>query len=160
MATRLRGPNGRFVGAGQAVSTRTTIRIEVDARRATSALNAFAAQGFADLMETLGTLVEGQTKRRIVAEKTSPDGAAWPSLKAATIARKSSKSILVDTGRLLGSISHTSSGSSATVGTNVAYAGFLQSGTRKMPARPFLGISEANMSEIRSAVDAWVAGAF
>ncbi len=129
-------------------------RIVVNQEAASRALSGFAQRGFADLMEILGTLVEGQTKRRIASEKTSPDGNAWPPLKAR------SGSILVDTGRLLGSISHTSTSNEAIVGTNVFYGPFHQYGTRKMPARPFMGVSAPNMDEIRRAVDAWVQGSF
>lgn len=44
----------------------------------------------------------------------------------------------VDTGRLRGSISHTHDDSAAYVGTNVEYAPYVELGTHKMAARPFL----------------------
>jgi len=137
-----------------------SINIRVDAEQAAAALNAFAMAGTYPLMKTIGTLVEGQTKRRIAVEKRSPDGAPWAPLKPSTIAnrRKRSSSILTDTGRLLGSISHTATSRQAIIGTNVEYAGFHQSGTRKMVARPFMGVSPANMVEIKAAVNAWVEG--
>lgn len=138
-----------------------TINVEVDAGAASAAMARFAMRGTADLMETLGTLVEGQTKRRFVT-KTDPDGAAWAPLKPSTVARrrKKSKGILTDTGRLMGSISHTSSATTALIGTNVFYAPFHQHGTRKMLARRFLGIGARDMAEIKAAVDAWVESIF
>ena len=162
MATRFRGSNGRFLGAGQnAGGSNPSITIEIDARAALRALNDFGERSFADLMETLGAVVKQQTVTRIIAEKTSPDGVKWPPLTAATLRKKGSgKGILVDRSRLYQSIDYTASSRDVVVGTNVHYAGFLQSGTKRMPARPFLGISEANMVDIRKAVDAWVEGAF
>lgn len=154
MVIRLRGTNGRFVSGGSGAA----LQVEIDAEKASAALNAFAVAGTYSLMKTLGTLVEGQTKRRIAAEKRAPDGTPWAPLKPSTIARrrKGSKSILQDTGRLLGSISHTASRNRAIIGTSVEYAGFLQGGTKNMVARPFMGISAQNMVEITAAVSAWV----
>ena len=44
----------------------------------------------------------------------------------------------VDTGRLRNSITHTSDGKSAYVGTNVEYAPYVEYGTVKTTAQPFL----------------------
>lgn len=44
----------------------------------------------------------------------------------------------VDTGRLRGSISHATDESAAYIGTNVEYGPYVELGTRKMAARPFL----------------------
>ena len=44
----------------------------------------------------------------------------------------------VDTGRLRGSITHTTDQDSAYIGTNVEYAQYVELGTYKMAARPFL----------------------
>ena len=44
----------------------------------------------------------------------------------------------VDTGRLRGSISHTHDDKNAYIGTNVEYAPYVEFGTRRMSARPFL----------------------
>jgi phage virion morphogenesis protein len=109
------------------------------------------------LMSAVGGLVEEQTKRRIASEKTSPDGAAWAPLKPATVAKKGSANILVDTGRLLGSISHISGATFAVVGTNVYYAKFHQSGTRKMMARAFVGLSTDNRSELERVIHGFIA---
>ena len=50
----------------------------------------------------------------------------------------------VDTGRLRASISHASDENSAYIGTNVEYAPYVELGTRKMAARPFLKNAVAN----------------
>ena len=44
----------------------------------------------------------------------------------------------VDTGNLRNSITHTTDDDAAYVGTNVEYAGYVEFGTVKMPARPYL----------------------
>lgn len=44
----------------------------------------------------------------------------------------------VDTGRLRNSISHSASGNSAYIGTNVEYAPYVEMGTSRMSAKPYL----------------------
>lgn len=44
----------------------------------------------------------------------------------------------VDTGRLRNSISHTHDKNTAYIGTNVEYAPYVEMGTKKMAARPYL----------------------
>lgn len=53
----------------------------------------------------------------------------------------------VDTGRLRASISHASDDSSAYIGTNVEYAPYVELGTHKMAARPFLRNAIANYGD-------------
>ncbi|MEE7478427.1 phage virion morphogenesis protein [Methylobacterium hispanicum] len=109
------------------------------------------------LLALVGGLVQRQTVTRIRSEKTSPDGAAWAAWARSTAARKKKGSgLLVDTGRLMGSISASVAGDTAVIGTNVFYGGYLQEGTSKMPARPFLGLSNANESELFGAAQAYV----
>lgn len=67
--------------------------------------------------------------------------------KAGQVIRKSAHDIEargkslapVDTGNLRNSITTTVNGLSAEVGPTAAYAPFLEGGTRKMAARPFMG---------------------
>lgn len=53
----------------------------------------------------------------------------------------------VDTGRLRGSISHAHDDTSAYIGTNVEYGQYVELGTRKMAARPFLRNAITNYTE-------------
>ena len=53
----------------------------------------------------------------------------------------------VDTGRLRGSISHATDEEAAYIGTNVEYAPYVELGTHKMPARPFLRNAVSNYAD-------------
>lgn len=73
--------------------------------------------------------------------------------------------ILVIDGRLRESVVNNTSDSivkitkdSAVVGTTVPYAGFIQRGTRKMPARPFLAITKPMVDAIANTIEADVFG--
>lgn len=50
----------------------------------------------------------------------------------------------VDTGRLRNSISHAVEGDAVYIGTNVEYAPYVELGTSRMRARPFLGPAAEN----------------
>lgn len=117
------------------------------------------------VLESLGAMVESQTRRRIESEKTSPDGAAWKPNRAGT-------SILKRAGLLLASIHYRVSGDEVRIGTGMIYGAIHQFGgtivpknARKLvfqglnglvfadqvtiPARPYLGVSSANLAEMR-----------
>lgn len=53
----------------------------------------------------------------------------------------------VDTGRLRGSISHAHDDEAAYIGTNVEYAPYVELGTRRMAARPFLRNAVSNYTD-------------
>ena len=53
----------------------------------------------------------------------------------------------VDTGRLRGSISHAHDDTSAYIGTNVEYGQYIELGTSKMAARPFLRNAITNYTD-------------
>lgn len=79
----------------------------------------------------------------------APDGTPWAPLRPATIARKGHDLILHDTGRLGASLMQETGDSIRAVdphyltfGTSTEYAGFLQDGTSRMPARPMVGLNE------------------
>ena len=58
-----------------------------------------------------------------------------------------------DTGRLVGSITHTHSFLEANVGSNVFYAGFLERGTSKMAERPYL---QPTLDENQDKILRWI----
>lgn len=78
---------------------------------------------------------------------------SWSPLDAATIRAKGSSRVLVDTGTLMRDLTSTSAvrvtDDEVTLDTDVAYAGFLQTGTSRMPARPPLPeLDDSRASEL------------
>lgn len=118
-----------------------------------------------ELMSAVGALGETQTRRRITSEKSAPDGRAWQQNAEGT-------SILQQTGgNLLDSVAHTFSSSEAVWGAAWEFAHVHQDGMTihaknadrmvfkiggrtvaaasvTIPARPFIGLSSENKSEI------------
>lgn len=80
----------------------------------------------------------------------------WSPLRPATIRRKGDDRILIDAGALRDSLIHVggpgniaeSAPRGLLFGTNIEYAGFLQEGTSKMPARPPVGMSEEMLDKL------------
>lgn len=102
-------------------------------------------------------VLHNQHERRVATEKTDPDGNSWEELSDYTLARKRG-SMLVETGRLLGSFVSEQSGLIVTEDNQAApYATYHQTGTRKMPARPFMGIGKEGIDEIMDACTAMIA---
>jgi len=117
------------------------------------------------LLRALGVLIQKQHTRRVLSEKTSPDGATWAPLKASTVERKGNANILVESGRMAHAWSLAFGADSVRMrntatssrSKGVKYLPFHQFGTRNMAARPMLGLSAANEREIHEVVNAWVA---
>lgn len=70
---------------------------------------------------------------------------------------KSGKKLQV-TGQLLASIQTKSTEKEALIGTNKKYARFLNDGTKKMPARPFLVIQQNDIKEFQEIVSEHLRG--
>ena len=116
------------------------------------------------VMDAVGGILQSGTQQRFV-DQRGPDGSPWAALSPVTLARRRKAGrgaqILRDTGRLMNSISYKVTGDSVKVFTNVIYAGTQQLGARQgayrasppvpwgnIPARPFLGLSEADQAGI------------
>lgn len=113
------------------------------------------------------------TRQRIENGGPAPNGDPWAPLSPVTRERKTKNKdkLLVYYGRLLGSIHPQPSANEAAWGTNVVYAAAMQFGMPKgyagqdkrghpipwgdIPARPFLGISEADRAEILAILNDW-----
>lgn len=108
------------------------------------------------LMETIGEALVSGTLQRFQDEE-EPDGKKWkPSIRAMETAGKT----LSDTGRLQRSIDYAATSDKVMVGTNVVYGRIHQLGGKTgkghkvdMPARPYLGVSEEDMKEVRATVE-------
>lgn len=129
------------------------------------------------MWDAIGASLVVSTQRRFE-EGHGPDGSPWPvSYRAALTGGKT----LIDSARLMQSITHIASDSGVEVGTNVLYAAIHQLGGiiraigdflaftladgRKIfaksvtiPARPFLGIDEDDETEILRIAEDYVAG--
>ncbi|MEM1284947.1 MAG: phage virion morphogenesis protein [Pseudomonadota bacterium] len=109
------------------------------------------------LLDELGQEVEGQTKRRIMSEKTAPDGSPWAPNRTGT-------PILVQTGALHGSIAHLVTSDETQIGSNLVYAGVHNDGGRagrgagfQMTQRQFLGLSAENESDLVALIEDFLA---
>ena len=119
------------------------------------------------LMEKVGAIIENDTAERLKDTKTDPDGKKWADLAPATIAakkrRKTDKGgVLIDSRRMVDSLTHESGRDYAIIGVNAAsddeedpkqYAVYHQTGTKNMPAHPIFGLSNKDKEDIQD----WVA---
>lgn len=128
----------------------------------------------AEALDAIGAAWETSTKVRFETS-TAPDGTPWkPSQRVLQHKGKTPLKTLVESARLKGSITHAADGDTVEVGTNVEYAAAHQFGATiqqagahavplvlpegaaggrviVLPARPFIGITEAdyvNFAEI------------
>ena len=104
--------------------------------------------------ETLRRVAEEEVRavqNRIRNSKTDPEGQPWAPWSMATIRANARRggSLLFRTGALHDSIQYRISEKTLTIYSNVGYARYLQFGTPKMPARPFLGWSRDNINRIK-----------
>jgi len=115
------------------------------------------------VLEELGQALKTGTQERIKTTKTSPDGTPFAPWSIATaLARQKrgtvSGGILFDTGKLFNSIQYQVTGKQVEVGADESapYAKYLQAGTRNMPARPFVGISERDLENVRKILRSYI----
>lgn len=118
------------------------------------------------LMDAIGTEVVSQTVHRIREEKTSPQGeawAAWSDRYAKT--RTAGQSLLESEGHLIQSMTHLVelAGKEVDIGSNLIYARIQNDGGAKvgkpgLPAREYLGLSNANRMDIVKVCSAWLDG--
>ncbi|CAA0097613.1 Uncharacterised protein [BD1-7 clade bacterium] len=112
-----------------------------------------------ELLPSLATEGESQTRRRIETEKTAPDGSPWLAWSEGyTKTRHSNHSLLENEGNLLDSITADHNADTAIWGSNLPYAAAQQFGYKKrnLPAREYLGLSQANRADMIAIIDNWV----
>ena len=115
------------------------------------------------LMESVGdALVSGTLKR--FQDEEDPTGKKWPKSKRAA---KKDGQTLTDTALLRRSVDYAATSDKMMVGSNLPYARIHQKGGKTgkghkvdMPARPYLGVSEEDMDEVRETVADFLAGTF
>ena len=128
-----------------------------------------------ELMDSIGRLVQLQTRQRIEVEKTAPNGTPWAKTWRGS-------SILFNTGTLADSIDYLSNQHEVHVGSPLVYARIHQfGGTIKpkdkkalafkggdgqarfakqvtIPARPYLGLSADNIAEAEEVIAEFIEG--
>lgn len=76
----------------------------------------------------------------------------WPQRTTRYRGRRSNNKLLIDTGRLLDSITYRAFPSHVDIGTNVVYAPTHQFGRGGIPARPFIMLQDEDSAPIRDAI--------
>ncbi len=76
----------------------------------------------------------------------------WAKRSTSYKGRRASNKLLIDTGRLINSITYDAFSSYVDVGTNVVYAATHQYGRDAIPARPFLMLQDEDAPAIRDAI--------
>ena len=114
-----------------------------------------------DFLKQLGEDLGEEAIRRIEKTKSSPEGQKWKPWASSTAkARRKEGSaglgLLLRTGTLRDSIGYQVQGDKVIVMTNVPYARYLQHGTSKMPARPFLGTGPREEKVMKSLWKKWI----
>ncbi len=153
------------------------IRIKVDASDATRKVAEAAARAERPrpMFEAIGAALVTSTQRRFELGQ-SPDGTPWPpSIRATLTGGKT----LIDTSRLLQSITYEAGDAHVEVGTNVIYAAVHQFGAvirpvaakalrfviggrevfaqaAAIPARPFLGLDQEDEKEIEATAEDFI----
>lgn len=112
------------------------------------------------ILKLVGLEVVNAVRRRFK-ESKSPKGETWKALAPATIANrrnrnKGSIKPLVDTGRLRNSVTFdVRSGREVAIGTTVIYAPTHHFGRGRIPARPFMGVTNAEENQLVRRIQGW-----
>ncbi len=105
---------------------------------------------------SVGMYVQRQTIRERFNKEQTPESKKWKPLAESTIRRRKKRhkrgnmKILQDTGELRRSIAYEANDDSVRVGSKLKYARTHQFGRGKIPARPFLGVTESEKKHITS----------
>lgn len=95
------------------------------------------------LLNNMAGVMEEMSRDSFRNESVRPK--EWEELAASTLAAKKGRGgLLIDSSDLVHSFETVLGSNQAEVGTNVFYAPFHQTGTKKMPARPFMPLDESN----------------
>lgn len=147
------------------------MRVELDDRQAQGFFSRMdaGARNALPLFTEIGSVLEASTRERIQTTKSAPDGTPWVALSPKWVARKAEKGhaagILTMRGDLLNSIAFEADPMFVDIIAGPSeYALIHQEGGQAgrgrkvtIPARPYLGLSEDDQTEIREATDDWLA---
>lgn len=121
-----------------------------------------------DLLDNIGSEIESQFRRRIVDEKTGPDGEPWEDWSFEygrhQDEHKPNASLLVNEGLFRDSIQYNVEPDQVEIGSNLIQASTLHYGDDRLafgrymahyPARPVFGLSDENHDDIDGLVEDW-----
>ena len=114
-----------------------------------------------EFLEMLGEEFVKLAQARIRTKKADPDGNKWAPWSPATRKARRKKGnaslgLLFDTKTLYNSITYKVTTNKVSIQTDVPYAQFLQNGTTRMPARPFLGQGPAEDRATKRLFKQWL----
>lgn len=108
------------------------------------------------LGHALASWLAKSARMRILKTKTAPDGTKWASLSPSTLKNleraKVGGSMLYRTGSLHRAVGYNLalwSKGAIILEDKMNYAKYLQEGTRKMPARPYLGVGKEDTEKLK-----------
>lgn len=155
-----------------------SVAINMDIKGLTRIMQAFERMAYFQknsAFDTIGALLESQTRDRIAHTKTDPLGKKWmPWSKGYAQTRSTGQSLLHSSGGLLDSIHYQQTAHGVRVGSHRVYAALHQFGGKiapkrtkalvfkmkgktvfakqvRIPARPYLGLSDDNIKELKNA---------
>lgn len=116
------------------------------------------------VLALIGAMARRRAEHEIQSGKHDPDGHPWVPWADGTHSERQKKGnldqgLLWDAGTLLHSLRVQTNVADVVIGTDVPYAGFLQGGTRRMPARAFLGWGDAAEHEAERMMLDYLSGA-
>jgi phage virion morphogenesis protein len=135
------------------------IKTEVQDRELMNALNRLRRKtgNLRPVMNEIAETMRSSVEENFKQESGRGKGGVWKDLAPSTLRARARKGKtgkkLQVTGQLLASLQTKFSEQEALLGTNKKYARFLQEGTKKMPARPFLVIQQADVQEFQKIVN-------
>lgn len=114
-----------------------------------------------EYLDLVGQALLEEAHNRIQKKKKGPDGTPWAPWASSTAkARRrsgtASTGLLLNSGALDQSLGYKVSGPKVSVSTTSPYARYLQNGTSRMPARPFIGLGKVEERAIESIWKKWI----
>jgi len=111
-----------------------------------------------EYLKKIGQVVKEDIQDRIRSTKADPQGIPWSPWKQSTLMQRIKqgtvdRGLLYNSGKLLNSFEVITDKKSFTIGTNAPYSKYLQNGTNRMVARPFMGVSPKAKATIKQILD-------
>lgn len=139
------------------------IKVKVDDKKVRRALRNVKKQvkSSSEILDRVGKLEVKKAQNRVRATKKSPDGQNWAPWSYRTLRQRVrqgnvSKGLLNRTGNLLRSFRSKVVRNTLKIFSSVPYAKYLQRGTRRMPARRFLGWDKTSTKDLTKRFSYWI----